>query len=293
MIRRNVLRLLLSASLAARLTAAAAPANPLDAAPSSWAVFDGMKVHYKSLGAGTTALVFVHGWTCDLTFFRNQAPAFDGKIRMLLLDLPGHGKSDKPEIAYTMDLFAHAVDTVLESAGVTKAILVGHSMGTPVARQFYRFHPEKTLGIIALDGMLRLDMKPEQISSFLARYDGPDWRAYQLKAIESMFSPATTPALREKILTTMTAAPHVVVAGAMKGLFDPGVWKEDPIAVPVLALYARSPFWSAEYEAAVRKLAPKIQFVYIEGAGHFLQMEKPAEVNAALSAFLKKNRWIS
>ncbi len=291
MSRRALTALYLLASIS--FPAAAARENPLDAAPSRFAVLDGMKVHYKSLGTGATALVLVHGWTCDLTFFREQVPAFAGKIRMILLDLPGHGRSDKPEIAYTMDLFARAVDAVLRDAGVTKAILVGHSMGTPVARQFYRLHPEKTLGIVALDGMLRLDLKPEQVSSFLARYQGPDWRANQIKSVESMFSPATTSALKEKILTTMTSAPQYVVAGAMKGMFDPGVWKEDPIAVPVLALYARSPSWTAEYEAAVKKLAASVQFVYVDGAGHFLQMEKPAEVNAALLAFLKERGWIA
>lgn len=272
---------------------AAAAENPLDGAPSRFATLDGAKIHYKSLGTGERALVFVHGWTCDLTFFREQVPAFAGKIRMVLLDLPGHGKSDKPEIAYTMDLFARSVDAVLGDAVVTKAVLVGHSMGTPVARQFYRLHPGKTLGIVALDGMLRLDLKPEQVSSFLAKYEGPDWRANQTKAVESMFSPATTPALREKIMTTMTSAPPYVVRGAMKGMFEPGVWKEDTIAVPVLGLYAKSPYWSAEYEEAVKKLAPKVQFVYVDGAGHFLQLEKPAEVNAALSAFLRKYRWMA
>ncbi len=50
---------------------------------------------------------------------------------MITVDLPGHGESDKPQIAYTMDLFARAVEAVMRDAGVDQAVLVGHSMGTP------------------------------------------------------------------------------------------------------------------------------------------------------------------
>ncbi len=292
MTSRRLLPVLLFLAAVCR-PATAAGANPLDAAPSRFAVLDGYRVHYKSLGAGSTALVFIHCWTCDLTFWREQVPAFDGKVRMILLDLPGHGRSDKPEIPYTMELFARAVDAVLRDAGVSKAVLVGHSMGTPVARQFYRLHPEKTLGIIDVDGMLHVDFKPGQADVLAALYTGADWKEKQTKAVEGMFSPATTPAMKKKILGTMTAAPQYVVAGAFKGIFDPAIWTDDPIRVPVLAIYVRSAFRTPEYEAAVKKVAPYIQIVYVEDAGHFLQMEKPAVVNAALAAFLIEKGWLS
>src|SRR5262245_5399697 len=61
----------------------------IDMTPSKFANRDGVRIHYKSLGPGETALVFVHGWTCDLTFWRSQVPAFEGKTRILLIDLPG------------------------------------------------------------------------------------------------------------------------------------------------------------------------------------------------------------
>jgi len=77
-------------------------------APARHATLDGMRIHYESYGTGKQAVVFIHGWTCDLTFWRMQAPVYE-KHRSLLIDLPGHGESDKPEIAYTQDFFARAV----------------------------------------------------------------------------------------------------------------------------------------------------------------------------------------
>src|SRR5207247_2533373 len=93
-----------------------AQGTALDRAPSRFALYNGTRVHFKSLGAGTTAVVFVHGWSCDLTFWRAQVPAVDGRVRAIFLDLPGFGRSDKPDVAYTMDYFAGAVDAVLRAS---------------------------------------------------------------------------------------------------------------------------------------------------------------------------------
>src|SRR5438046_164487 len=116
---------------------------------------DGAKVHYTEWGAGENALLFVHGWSCDETFWAAQAPALGAKFHVITIDLPGHGQSDKPQVPYTMDLYARAIDTVLADAKVKAATLVGHSNGTPVIRQFYRKFPEKTRALVIVEGGLR------------------------------------------------------------------------------------------------------------------------------------------
>ena len=96
---------------------------------------------------------------------------------MLALDLPGHGESDKPQqLAYTMDLFANAIDAVMRDAKVERAVVMGHSMGTPVARQFYRKYPQKTLGIVIVDGGLRLFGTKEMREQFVGMVRAPNWK---------------------------------------------------------------------------------------------------------------------
>ena len=90
---------------------------------SRFATLNGHRVHYLSYGEGTEALVFVHGGVGSLKNWQLQVPAFSGKKRLILLDLPGHGQSDKPKLTYTMDLFAEAIDAVLRDAAVEKAAL--------------------------------------------------------------------------------------------------------------------------------------------------------------------------
>lgn len=256
-------------------------------APSRFASFGGYRVHYKSLGRGREALVFIHGWTCDLDVWRFQIPAFAARSRVLALDLLGHGLSDKPQLVYTMALFAQAVEVVLRDAGVDRAVLVGHSMGTPVARQFYRLFPGKTLALIAVDGSFRaLAADPAQVEKFLAPYRTPDYKEALGKMADSMFSAATPPEMRVQMRQAMLSTPQHVIVSAGQAMFDPAIWKDDPIEVPVLVVLAKNPFWSAEYEAYVRRLCPYLEYRVLEAAGHFLMVDRPQEFNAILSKFL-------
>lgn len=281
------MKLTLFAALALSLaTRAAGAEGALAKAPSRHVAFEGMKVHYKSLGSGTRALVFVHGWTCNLGFWDAQAGAFAGR-RALFVDLPGHGASDKPDVAYTMELFARAVEAVMRDAGVEQAVLVGHSMGTPVVWEFYRLFPAKTLALVAVDGSLRpFFQSPADSAKFVERYRGPGYRAVVSAAIDSMMAPTATPELKQRIRSEMLATPQHVLVSAALGMTDPKAFAPDPIRVPLLAVYAKSPFWTAEYEAYVRKLAPEADFQVMEGVGHFLMMDDPAGFNERLGAFL-------
>jgi len=187
-------------------------------AASKFAKLDGFRVHYKSYGSGKEALVFVHGWTCDMTFWRDQIGAFEKKVRVIAIDLPGHGQSDRPEAAYTMDLFARAVDAVLRDAGVQRAVLVGHSMGTPVIRQFYRQHPRKTLGLVIVDGPLQPLGDKKMMDQFIAPLRGPNYKESAGRFVDGMLGSQVPPELREKIKSTMLNTPQGVAVSAMEGM---------------------------------------------------------------------------
>jgi pimeloyl-ACP methyl ester carboxylesterase len=256
---------------------------------SRFATLDGHKVHYVSYGSGDRAVVFIHGWTCDATFWQSQAPVYE-KTRALLIDLPGHGQSDKPEISYTMDLFARAVDAVMADAGVKTATLVGHSMGAPVAERFVELHPDKTAGLVIVDGLL---MEPPKDDAARAQLKA-NWermaKAPRAQALASMFTPQTDPLLRERIELAMLAAPSHVAASAIDGMaaYMAEGLKENFPKVPVLAVMAN------DFQGLRDLLARHfhlVDFVRFEGSGHFLMMEQPERFNTILQGFLdKQNR---
>jgi pimeloyl-ACP methyl ester carboxylesterase len=254
---------------------------------------DGAKIHYTEYGAGENALVFIHGWACDETFWAGQAPALGAKFHVITIDLPGHGQSDQPQIAYTMDLYARAIDAVLRDAKVKAAVPIGHSNGTPVIRQFYRKFPEKTRALVIVEGGLRPFGDKATMEKFVARLKAPNYEENAGKLIESMTSPIQDAALREKIKTAMMRTPQSVAASEFEATLDPELWKPDKIDVPVLMILAKQPIWSAEYEQFVRGLVPDLDYQVWENVSHFLMMEQPEKFNAALVAFLEKHQLTS
>jgi pimeloyl-ACP methyl ester carboxylesterase len=270
------------------LTAAAAPAQA--PAMSRTTQIDGAKIHYTEYGAGENALLFVHGWACDETFWAAQAPALGTKYHVITIDLPGHGQSDKPQIAYTMGLYVRAIDAVLRDAKVKAATLIGHSNGTPVIRQFYRTFPEKTRALVIVDGGLRPFGDKATMEKFIARLKGPNYEENTGKFIDNMTSSILDAALRESIKTTMLRTPQYVGISEFESTLDPELWKPDKINVPVLMILAKQPAWSDEYEQFVRGIVPDLDYQVWEGLSHFLMMEQPERFNAALTAFLERHK---
>lgn len=262
------------------LGACASPATRLADAPSRVAAMGDLRIHYKDLGAGRETLVFVHGWCCDMSVWRLQTEALAPKARLILIDLPGHGQSPaKPQIPYAHEFFAEAIDAVLRHAGVEKAIFVGHSNGTVTIRQYYRAHPEKVKALVVVDGMLRPFTKdPAQFESFVEMVKD---RAKVEPMLDQMLATAT-PELKREVKALMLSAPDYVRIDSFASTASPALWTEEAIAVPVHVILATSPFWTDEYEAFVRKLAPKVTYQVWDGVGHFLQMESPDRFNAEM-----------
>jgi pimeloyl-ACP methyl ester carboxylesterase len=254
--------------------------------PLCAATVDGLRIHSAATGSGPT-LVFVHGWTCDSSSWTGQVPAFAKKYRVVTLDLPGHGQSGSPaDGKFSIDLFARAVEAVRAETKADRIVLVGHSMGAPVIRQYARRYPQHVAGLVAVDG-------PLDMSQFGGGGDGPaapppitgpQGLAIREKMIRSMFIPQTPEPLQKQILTMMLKAPEATAAGAMAAMFDPAVRVKDVTAVPALAVYAGTA--QMPNVAETQKALPKFEAAQIAGTGHFLMMEKPDEFNRTLQAFL-------
>ena len=261
--------------------------------PSNFATLDGAKIHYVNYGEGSDALVLIHGWTQSIDAWRDQIPELAKRNRVIAIDLPGHGKSDKPEVKYSMDYFARAVEAVMRDAKVNRAVLVGHSMGTPVARQFYRKYPDKTIAIVIVDGALKPFGDAAMMNGLIEGLRGPNYKQTITQMFSGLSGPSLAPEIKDRIAAATMSTPQPVLVSAMEGMADPTIWGDDKINVPVLALMAKNPFYPPDMEAASRALVPNIEYHTWEGVGHFLMMEKPKEFNAAVIAFLDKNKLLT
>ena len=256
---------------------------------SKFAALNGAKIHYQSYGEGSDAFVLVHGWSSNLEAWSYQIPDLAKRGRVIALDLPGHGKSDKPQLSYTMDHFAAAVDVVMKDAKVERAVLLGHSMGTPVVRQFYRNYPKKTLAIVIVDGALRPFGDKAMQDQFFNAIKAPTYKEFAKPMFAQMAGKVTADEMKQ-IIASFESTPQNVLVSAMEGMNDDAIFVADKINVPVLAILAKSPFWPADTEQFLKGLAPDLEFHMWEGVDHFLHLEKAKDFNNAVIAFVDKKK---
>jgi pimeloyl-ACP methyl ester carboxylesterase len=254
----------------------------------SSATVDGLAIHSSTTGTGPATIVFVHGWTCDSSSWTGQVPAFAGKYRVITLDLPGHGKSGSPKDGtFSMDLFARAVEAVRVEAKAERIVLVGHSMGAPVIRQYAKLHPQRVAGLVAVDGPLDMRGFPTpQNGQGPPKMIGPEGLKAREGMIRGMFTPQTPVALQKHILSMMLGAPEATANGAMAAVFDPSLRSTDVIKAPALSVYAGTA--QVPNPQTAKEILPNYESAQIAGTGHFLMMEKPDEFNRLLTAFLDK-----
>jgi pimeloyl-ACP methyl ester carboxylesterase len=96
---------------------------------------DGLRIAYEALGSGAPgapALVFVHGWSCDRSYWNGQLDAFSSDYKVVAVDLAGHGESALGRKDWSIAAYGGDVAAVVKKLGLTRVILIGHSMGGDV-----------------------------------------------------------------------------------------------------------------------------------------------------------------
>src|SRR5204862_5105481 len=117
-----------------------------------------------------------------------------------------------------------------------------------------------------------------------------DYREKTRQFVGTMFPTAGTEALRDSVASELLETPQYVMLGAIEGMFgtDQPDWDLHHVNVPVLVINAANPMWTDKYKEYIHSLSPQTDYRVIEGTGHWLMLEKPAEFNAALTDMLRK-----
>ncbi len=265
------------------------PPTPRPSSPAvveaTVAAADGVDIAYSVRGTGEPTLVFIHGWSCDSTYWQDQLPVFAGTHRVVAIDLPGHGRSGTDREAWTLPAYGDDVRVVVEHLGADPVVLIGHSMGAPVALEAAARMPGRVRAVIAVDSLHDAEMSwdPDRIKDLITAYE-QDFTGTCDSFVRSMFVPTSDPSLVDRVATDMCAGPPEVGIALMTRYPE---W--DPKAalaaagVPVRCINA--PAFPTNLEAN-RRYAPDFDAVIMDGVGHFLMMEKPAEFNARLAEVL-------
>ena len=248
--------------------------------------FEQWSVAYDVRGESQSAIVFVHGANVDRRHWRHQMEQLSTGRRLIAVDLLGHGESSVPPAGYSVDLWARSIAAVLDHLGGERAVLIGHSNGVPVIRQFYRLYPRRVQGLIAVDGALWPPYTPQLAAWFRATLNAPDY-PQKAAAFAEQTPQGRLPDADFAYLKSMTAsAPREAGLGWLEAFQDESVWATDPIEAPLL--YIASGWTAPGFVEKVRALAPQAEIEHFQDCGHFVNLEDPARFNRVVEGFVSR-----
>lgn len=282
----------LAASAAPALADAATPGPAASGITHATARLGDARIHYTSQGQGADAVVFLHGWACDASFWDAQMAALGANRRVIAVDLLGFGKSDAPEVEYTQELLAQSLAAVLDAAQVRRAVLVGHSMGLSVAKKYIDAHPERVAGLFIVDGVYmdlpKYEARAQGMRAVLAKPENAadaGWRQFVAGFVQPMFSSATPQELRDKTLSTMQNSPRQAARSSMLHYLAPGSWNPAPAELPVQAVYSVGMAKNMAVAENLPLVFPRVHIEQWDDCGHFIMFDQPQRLSRAVAEF--------
>jgi pimeloyl-ACP methyl ester carboxylesterase len=247
-------------------------------------------VHGSTTATDRPVVVLIHGWSCDSSYWDAQIPALRERYRVVTLDLAGHGDSSADRDDWSMRAFGADVRRVVEVVDAhSPLVLVGHSMGGPVAVEAARQLGPRVRAVIGVDtfSTIGLPRPPEAETAARIGFFERDFAgATRLFVSRTFFRPDSNPALRERIAEDMAAGDARVGIAAVRGLNDwDGAAALTELPVPIIAINADLAPTDAE---RIRRHAPRFELVVMPRSGHFLMMEDPARFNPLLLEQLER-----
>jgi pimeloyl-ACP methyl ester carboxylesterase len=277
--------LTLAMLVAGPFVAAAAP-KPSPAPALTVPSVDGVPIAYEVHGTAAPALILVHGWSCDRSYWKEQIEELGPQFRLVLIDLAGHGESGMARKNYTIDSFGDDVAAVVEKLDLEGVVLVGHSMGGDVIVSAAQRLRGRVAGLVWVDDYKSLESPStdEQVEAFAARFR-KDFKRSVDPFVRGMFGPNADPKLVDRVARDMSSAPPPVSMSSLVSSFSnarrvPAALAE--LKLPVVAINSdREP---TDY-ASLAKHGVKARV--LPDIGHFLQLEDPARFNRTLSSVVR------
>ena len=249
---------------------------------------DGLSIAYEAGGEGSPALVFVHGWSCNRSYWDRQMEPFSREHQVVGVDLGGHGDSGLERKDWTIASFGEDVAAVAEHLDIGRMILIGHSMGGDVILEAARRLPGRVVGLVWVDAYKKLDgSRIGDLDTFVAPFR-ENFVERTRSYVRGLFTASADPALVARIAEDMSSAPPRVGLSSLVSALTyypaiPAILRE--LGLPLVAI---NPDYKPTDVPSLEKHGIDVRI--FEGAGHFLMLECPDRFNAAFREALDSCR---
>jgi len=238
-------------------------------------VVDGILTHYEVVGDKPDTMLILHGWMRSLNEWMPVARQLSDRYRVVLLDLPGFGKTQKPEKDFSIYDYAEFVEHFLKKLEIRHVTFLGHSFGGRI-------------GIILasktniVNDLILVDAAGVEKRTLFAKIKIAFFKLAKLFLTETM-----TNKLRDRL-----GSRDYKSAGALRSIFVKVV-NEDlsyllpNISAPTLLIWGNKDSEVAEWKTRrMKKLIPKSHLRVVWGSDHSPHLEKPAELMDILKEYL-------
>ncbi len=250
---------------------------------------DGVEIAYEAHGdVANPAVVLVHGWAGNRTYWRHQIDPLAAKYYVVALDLGGHGRSGVGRKDWHLPAFGDDVVAVVDELGLGKVALVGHSMGGDAIVFAATQLGARVAGMVWVDTLRSLGDEPVSTPEMIDAFAAP-FRENFAAAVDgfarSLFLADADSALVDHVAADMAGAPQDAAVGSIGYALNrhpPLIAALKEISAPLVAINPDvSPTDVASFQAH------GIETVVVAGVGHFLMLEDPGKFNPVLIGSLK------
>ncbi len=254
--------------------------------------------HFET-GTGGAPFVFVHGFACAHADWDAQAACFAPKHRVVTVDLRGHGDSPGTAASCSVERYGADVAEVMRALSLPPAIVVGHSMGCRVAVEAALQAPDRTKAVILVDGS---QFAGSAVAANTTRFASPGgYEASAAALFKDMFTAKSDPAVAAAVLARALRLPKDVGEKMLTDMPRYDTLRLEAslgcLLVPVMALQTTSRDSNGQraslrrgqttpYLEMLRARVPGVRIDIVEDAGHFPQLDEPAQTNAAIASFV-------
>lgn len=261
---------------------------------------DGLRLHYLTAGEGP-AVLLLHGWPTSSFLWREVIPPLSQKGRVLALDLPGFGRSDKPlDASYSFRFFARILNGFLAQLGIEEVGLTVHDLGGPIGLYWALTNPERVRALALLNTVVYPQFSwavvafvaASRLPGLRALLASPQGLAWALQIGLADRSRATEEVIRGVQEPFQTRDARKALLKAAHSLHPKGFQEIErrlpSFRGPVRIIYGAKDWILPDVAKTMARVArdlPQAEITRLSDCGHFLQEERGAEIGALLHKF--------
>jgi non-heme chloroperoxidase len=251
----------------------------------------GVRLNYVDSGSGGNSepIVFLHGWPDSWFSFSRMLPLLSDSRRVIAVDQRGFGDSDRPDAGYAIADLADDIVAFLDALSVQRAVLVGHSFGSFVARSVAGGHPGRISALVLIGtGYSAVNAVTRELQVALRDLPNPIPVEFARQFQSSTVHHPVPPEFFERIIEeSLKLPPHLWRLLIDRLLEYDDVAQLAGVTAPTLLLWgSEDALFSREDQHRLLATLPSAQLKVYEDTGHCPNWERPEQVAADITAFL-------